>query len=251
LRYLGGKSKEAARILEVVLKDREPDQLYIEPFCGGCNVIDKVTGPRWGNDFNWQLIELWQAVQQGGQPPENVAEDDYRRIRADRLGDPALHAFVACAGSWGGKWWGGYARGNAKNGTPRNFVDEGRRHVLKQAPKLAGVRFTAGSYSDMDIPPCSVVYCDPPYVGTTAYKDTGAWDAGRFWSWARDLARFKGCDVFVSEFEAPDDWTCVLEFERACDLRNLGHKELATKKFTEKLFRWIPRLPAGEPHVGD
>jgi len=233
MRYLGGKSKEAKRILDVVLCGRQPDQLYVEPFVGGCNVMDKVTGPRWGNDFNWQLIEMWKAVQRGWEPPEFVSEDDYRRIREDSLGDPALHAFVACAGSWGGKWWGGYARGEG-----RNCIAEGRRHVLKQAPKLAGVAFSSMSYASMAIPDDSLIYCDPPYKGTTSYAKTGKWDPAAFWTWARLQAEEYHSRVFVSEFEAPEGWTCVLEFKRKNDLNR--------KDVIEKLFKWIPRLPAGK-----
>lgn len=223
MRYMGGKCKEAARILEVVLRDRQPGQLYVEPFVGGCNVIDKVTGPRWGNDFNWPLIELWKAVQRGWEPPENVSEEDYRRIREDTMGDPALHAFVACAGSWGGKWWGGYARSEG-----RNIIAEGRRHVLKQSPKLAGVLFTRGSYLDLEVPCGSLVYCDPPYRGTTTYKNTGKWDPAAFWKWARLQVEGNSCRVFVSEFGAPEGWDCVLEFQRKNDLNR--------RMVTEKLF---------------
>ena len=230
MRYLGGKCKEANRILEVVLRDRQPDQLYVEPFVGGCNVIDKVPGPRWGNDFNNKLITMWQAVRDGWVPPETVTEDEYRTIRQDPCTSrdaTVLHAFVACAGSWGGKWWGGYARGEG-----RNFIAEGRRHVLKQAPKLADVVFTAGSYADLDVPYGSLVYCDPPYKGTTAYKGTGVWDPAAFWAWARLQVEGNGCRVFVSEFEAPEGWECVLEFRRKNDLNR--------KDVVEKLFVWRP-----------
>jgi len=227
MRYLGGKSREAKKILEVILRDRKTDQLYVEPFVGGCNVIAKVTGSRWGNDINQLLIGMWQAVQQGWVPPEFVSEAEYARIKADIAGDPALRAFVAIGCSWGGKWWGGYGRHKA--GDPNSGLSAASaRQILKIRPKLAGVLFTAKSYLDLDIPHNSLIYCDPPYAGTTGYSKTGRWDAERFWQWARFRAEHNR--VFVSEFTAPADWTCVLEFRRKNDLNR--------KEVIEKLFTW-------------
>jgi DNA adenine methylase len=210
------------------LRDRQSDQLYVEPFVGGCNVIDKVNGPRWGNDLNQSLIAMWRAVQRGWVPPSVITEDDYRRIREDLLGDPALRAFTAFAASWGGKWWAGYARGNTAKGTPRNYVDETRRAILKQSTSMMSVRLTSMPYQEMPIPAGSIVYCDPPYAGTTSYKAASGWDAAAFWTWAKKLATEGGCDVFVSEFAAPSDWACVLEFSR--------NNALNSSPVTERLF---------------
>jgi DNA adenine methylase len=152
---------------------------------------------------------MWMAVQRGWVPPGTVTEAEYQRIKADPGSGPALRAFVAFAGSWGGKEWGGYARGEG-----RNFIDEGRRHVLKQAPLLQGVQLTALSYDQMDIPFGSVIYCDPPYAGTTKYKE--GIDHAAFWEWVRRQSASN--QVFVSEFTAPPDFRCVLEFPRKNDL---------------------------------
>ena len=44
--YIGSKRRIAKEILAIILKDRRPNQTYVEPFCGGCNAIDKVTNPQ-------------------------------------------------------------------------------------------------------------------------------------------------------------------------------------------------------------
>lgn len=44
--YMGSKARFAKELLPIILKDRKEGQWYVEPFCGGCNMIDKVTGNR-------------------------------------------------------------------------------------------------------------------------------------------------------------------------------------------------------------
>lgn len=44
MKYMGSKRRIANEILQIILKDRTPNQYYVEPLCGGCNVIDKVGG---------------------------------------------------------------------------------------------------------------------------------------------------------------------------------------------------------------
>ena len=45
--YMGSKNRIAKEILPIILKDRVKGQWYVEPFVGGCNMIDKVGN---GND---------------------------------------------------------------------------------------------------------------------------------------------------------------------------------------------------------
>ncbi len=48
MKYMGSKARYAKSILPIILASRQPDQWYVEPFVGGANVIDKVSGPRIG-----------------------------------------------------------------------------------------------------------------------------------------------------------------------------------------------------------
>ena len=59
MQYLGSKNRMSKHILPIILKDRKPNQLYVEPFVGGCNMIDKVSGRRLANDNHTELIEMW------------------------------------------------------------------------------------------------------------------------------------------------------------------------------------------------
>lgn len=44
MKYMGSKWRIAKHILPIILEGRNDGQYYVEPFCGGCNMIDKVQG---------------------------------------------------------------------------------------------------------------------------------------------------------------------------------------------------------------
>ena len=48
MKYMGSKARIAKYILPIILKDRKPDQWYVEPFVGGGNMPDIVTGKQIG-----------------------------------------------------------------------------------------------------------------------------------------------------------------------------------------------------------
>ena len=75
MKYLGSKRRISKHILPIILKDRKENQVYVEPFVGGCNMIDKVDGIRIGNDINKYLIMFWKAIQNGFIPPEHITKE--------------------------------------------------------------------------------------------------------------------------------------------------------------------------------
>lgn len=87
------------------------------------------------------------------------------------------------------------------------------------------------SYLYLQIPKDSLIYCDPPYEGTTKYKDD--FDHPKFWQWCRDMA-IKGHIIFVSEYNAPDDFECVWQKEIVSSLT----QATGSKKAVEKLFKF-------------
>ncbi len=73
-------------------------------------------------------------------------------------------------------------------------------------------------------PDGALVYCDPPYKGTTGYGAVGEFDSNEFWSVMRQWSRHN--KVYISEYQAPFDFTCVLEIPTKLDIRNAaGEKE--------------------------
>ena len=62
MKYMGSKRRIAKEILPIILKDRQLNQWYVEPFVGGGNLIENVSGPCIGADNNKYIIALLTCV---------------------------------------------------------------------------------------------------------------------------------------------------------------------------------------------
>lgn len=225
MKYVGSKRRLWKYISPIILKNHTADTLYVEPFCGGCNSIDKVIGKRLASDNNHYLISLLKYMQEGGIFPEHISESTYKHVKNNK--DLYPEWFVAFCGiccSFGARWFAGYARSSGKN-----FAQEGKRSLTKQAPNLKGIEFIACSYDELKIPNNSIVYCDPPYANTIKYKDD--FDSERFWQWVRELS--VRCEVYVSEYSAPDDFICIFEKEY---IVNMASQRKNASPRIERLF---------------
>jgi len=228
---MGSKARISKEILPIILKDRKQDQWYVEPFVGGANLIDKVNGKRIGADVNFYLIDALKLIRDCPEslPKNNTefTEQDYKLIKKDP--GNILFGYAGFALSYGGKWFGGWGRD--KQGE-RDYVAEAYRNAIRQSPKLQDVIFTCTSYYDLMIPENSIIYCDPPYQGTTKYtKNETPFDHEIFWAWCRNKTK-QGHKVFISEYNAPDDFKCIWEKEIVSSLT----KDTGSKKGIEKLF---------------
>lgn len=236
MKYMGSKSRHAKHILPIILEDRKPNQWYIEPFAGGFNVIDKVGGKRLANDAHPYLIALYRAIQDGWEPPDNITEEEYLDIRDNKNKySDNLVGFVGFGCSYSGKWFGGYARGNTSKGEPRNYCQESKRNILRQAEKIKDVYIFNLDYNRLIFPNNSIVYCDPPYANTTTYA-IDEFDHSSFWDWCRELHQ-KNNRVYVSEYEAPDDFVCVWSRK----INNSLTQDTGAKQGIERLF-----IPIGQ-----
>lgn len=219
MQYMGGKFRIAKHILPIILKDRQEGQWYVEPFCGGCNTLSEVTGNRIGADSHYYLIALWQAVSLCWLPPESVTEDEYNYLKQwknyktyDNVAP--LMGYVGFACSFGAKWFRGFDRPGRVMpcGRINNKPSQSYKSALKQFPKLRDVIFKHCSYEDLKIPEKSIIYCDPPYEGTTGYNKE-KFNHIQFWEQCHNWV-FDGHRVFVSEYNAPSDWVCVWSKEQ-------------------------------------
>lgn len=224
MKYMGSKNRHAKEIISILNKHRKPFQLYVEPFVGGANIIDKMDSPRHGNDIDEDLICLWQSVSNGWMPPKEFTEQRYKEIKTECVSPE--RGYAAFALSYGGKKFGGWCRDKAGK---RNYIDEAYRNACLQFPLLRDVLFTRFNYSELNIPDGSLVYCDPPYAGTTKY--TSDFNHDFFWQWVRNLS--ENNTVFVSEYTAPDDFMCVWEKEVSSSLTS----DTGSKRNVEKLWR--------------
>jgi len=228
MKYIGSKRKYVKEILPIILKERTSEnQLYLEPFAGGMNVIQHVKGRRIANDKNIYLISLFkELLSDSFDIPDSITEQFYMRIKENKeIYRQSLVAFVGYCCSFGAKFFGGYARGEG-----RNYCAESKRHLLKQKELLQGVEFNCNDYTFYtNLTQKAIIYCDPPYKNTLKYSDEI--NHNEFWEWVRTMSK-RGHKVFVSEYEAPKDFKCVWSKE----VYNTIDKNTSGKKGIEKLF---------------
>lgn len=234
MKYMGSKNRIAKHLLPIMLKEAEKHGItkWVEPFVGGANMIDKVSGAfeRVGYDLNAHTIHALIDIRDNADTlPDNVSEEEYKAF----YGRPAekITSLIRFGASFGGKFENGFARGKASDGSSRNYWVETKRNALKQSPKIQNVVFICDSYENLDFENC-LIYCDPPYQGTTGYK-TGSFDHDKFFEWCREQA--KKNVVFVSEYNAPNDFECVWQGEVKTNFASQRSK--ATHNAVEKLFR--------------
>ena len=228
MKYMGSKNRIAKYILPIMLKEAEKHGItkWVEPFVGGANMIDKVPDSfeRVGYDLNdhtiYALIDIRDNVHL---LPYAVSEDEYKSYKG--LPAKSLTSLIRFGASFGGKFENGYARRNCES-----MWGECVRNALKQSTKIQNVQFICDSYENLDFENC-LIYCDPPYQGTTGYK-TGAFDHEHFFDWCREQS--KKNVVFVSEYNAPDDFECVWQGEVKTNFAS--SRKTATHNAVEKLF---------------
>lgn len=245
MRYVGGKSKVAKSIREAILSETPLRRYYLEPFVGGGGSFFKMAPNfEWSvaGDLQKDLVLMWNAlIFEGWTPPEDVTEDDYRRLRNSKPSPE--RGFVGFGGSFGGKWFGGYARGGFNsNGTPRNHQAESARSLIKDreyvrtnlTPERLG-KFRNQGYSEWSPVAGTVIYCDPPYADTLGYEGAGTgFDSDTFWNTADSWVNL-GCRVFVSEYSAPEHWDEIWSTPHRQSASLTGSRFLTTERlFTRK-----------------
>lgn len=232
MKYMGSKNRIAKHILPIILKDRQPNQYYVEPFVGGCNMIDKVDGLRIGGEFNKYIANMWIELEKGWMPKNNYTKEDYIFAKDNKDKCLYLTGYLGISCSYSGKWFGGFAgQVQTKEGI-RDYQKEAYKNLLKQLPSIKGISFKHNSYDELEVPDNSVIYCDPPYAGTTKYKDD--FDHENFWNWCREKSK-QGHQVFISEYNAPEDFECVWSMEVKSSLSANGQSG-GNKNSIEKLF---------------
>lgn len=217
MRYMGGKHRQSKAITEA-LAPLSAGQYYYEPFCGALGSASAVV-PHFEmsflSDASKPLITMWQAMLDGWEPPSFVSEDLYKKYADKRHAPDAedpLTAWMGYAMSFGGKWFGGYARqaANDVEGTKRSQANQKRAALSKIAAVRGKCKLACMDYIEAieNIRPGSVVYLDPPYADRTrAHHTSKGFNHADFWDRAKKLSEHS--TVFVSEFIAPKGWAVV------------------------------------------
>jgi DNA adenine methylase len=145
---------------------------------------------------------MFNALQQEFELPYSVSKEEYEYIKNHKDENPALTGFVGFACSFGGKWFGGYA--HLKNYKEKNYASYSRNSLIRKMQGLEKSVFLCKDYRNVLVYPNSVVYCDPPYEGTTKYSNSGNFNHEEFWNYCRELSNDNF--VFISEYSAPQDF---------------------------------------------
>lgn len=226
VQYPGSKRKLAKHLLPIMLKHRQR-RPWVEPFVGGANMIDKVSGKRIGADINPYLIALLKAIQNNWMPPDTLTKNEYLDIQENKERYPPEmvgFALIPCS------YRAFYNRGFAQRGD-RNYAKQAKNNLIKQRPFIEGVEFVCADYLNLKIEESSFIYCDPPYLDTHGYGHEFSFNPADFWEWCR--ARGKdGHTIYISNTEAPPDFQEVWSLTAATNLLNIR---------TEKLFKFNPK----------
>lgn len=111
MKFMGSKNRIAKDILPIMLASRKDDQTWVEPFVGGGNLIDKVSGPRLGSDADKFVISALVSIRDNIDelPRDNseFSEEDYRELRYSE--ENPHKGYCGFSLSYGGKWLGGGA----------------------------------------------------------------------------------------------------------------------------------------------
>ena len=200
-------------------------------------MIDKIKcETRIGNDIHKELIAMWNKLQNGWIPPSHITEEEYISVRDNKERYPDYYVgYVGFHATFGAKYFGGYTRGFKADGvTPRDQSNEAYRNTMKQVQNIKDIIFTRGDYREYKIKN-SVIYCDPPYQGTTEYK-TVFFDYDNFWNWCREMSKDNW--IFISEYSAPRDFKCMWSKEHLANFDCNRGNDTLKKKRVEKLFTY-------------
>lgn len=238
---MGSKSRVAKYIVPIIQNEIETHNIetYIEPFCGGCNIVDKIECKnKVASDNQKFLISLYQNLDKLIQLPEFVTKEHYSDVRdcfnnqTDRYPDWYVGA-IGFLASYNGRFFDGGYVGlvHTKSGSIRNYYDEAKRNLLDQLNHLKGIEFQYGDYEELySSTKNTLIYCDPPYQNTKKYGVSKNFDYERFWKWAERMSNNN--IVLISEHIAPDGWMCVWEQEVKRTIDNTKRVKAVERLFT-------------------
>jgi DNA adenine methylase len=224
---MGGKTRIAKQLAEVIDQYRQPGQLVWDAFCGGLSMSVALSkkGPVLASDAHPALISLYLAVKNGWDPPKIITEEEYRRAKNLSDTDP-LKAFCGFGCSYSGKYFGGYAKCTRPD-RALGYAAGTRKVLLRDV-------CTVGSFACIDflneVPRSTemLIYCDPPYCGTTRYSVS--FNHAKFVERVIQWSKFTS--VFISEYDFP---VGQVIFEKQQVTTVSRDKDRYTKA-TEKLF---------------
>lgn len=234
--YLGAKAKGADHILEVLNDPVFDGMHYVEPMVGYGHILRRVENKRSyrASDCNPLLITLLKAVQNNRKMPK-ITESEYHQLKQQR-GNTLRRAVAAFTYSYCGKQWGGYVDKYVRDGKKKSYSDERKRYYadLQENEQFMSANIRCIDYRKLKYKN-KLIYCDPPYANTTAYKkgdEDNEFDSDEFWDYMRKWS--KDNYVFISEYKAPKDFKCISSCNKHSTLAIEGRNTRREKLFVHK-----------------
>ena len=238
--YHGGKQRIGSKIADTIsristgISTEENFKIkgYCEPFCGMLGVYRYIPSlfqnkslKYLAGDTNQDVILMWKRTQKGWKPPTTCTKVEYNSLK-DSKRKSALRGYIGHQYSFGGQYFMGYAPDYGKK-IDSSFASQ---NVTAIAKELKKVKFTYGDYTQFNNLSGFIIYCDPPYEGTSQRYKNLDFDIDEFWNWCREMSQDN--IVFVSGYFAPRDFEKVFSSSH----KLTGDIKSKNKKRTENLY---------------
>ena len=230
MKFHGGKATVAKELANYIREDTSCN-MFFSPFCGACSVerlLVKDFEINFFNDISKDLIMFLNDLYDNNfEFPKEITEEEY--IFQKTAEPSALRCYYGHFLSFAGKWFGGYAQKYQRGDRIRNFNQEATNSSKRLQSDLRSndIIFDSKSYDEFT-PFGMCIYCDPPYENTTGYS--GKFDHTLFWETMRKWSEYN--DVYISSYEAPEDFECVFEISKRV---TMSHDKSIVK--FERLFK--------------
>lgn len=257
LNYQGSKKRFADDIYVVIKQyvdaynSKYPSKklkVLLSPFFGMGNVEFKFAENDnmkvIGNDINKDIILMWDGLKKGTwTPPKDCSKAKFTKLKKSKE-NSAERGYCLTTFSYGGIFNSTYRPDYQPVHMCKTSTNTMYRKLLSKIPTLKQFTFSSGTYSRFN-PKNMLIYCDPPYISTISrsnkflinFNITEFWDIMRIWS--------KHNLVFISEEQAPKDFTKVWEKQCIRHVNNSYEAKQKKLKRKERLFLhndWVKRL---------
>lgn len=235
MQYLGGKYRIRKKLGAFLTEQAKGKDFFLDMFCGAGNVVTNVDHPnRYANDGSKYVIAVLKRAQRGGEFPDVITEEFFQQVKNNKDAYPDwLVGFVGFGCAFGGSFFSGYAR---EHHTRPGLTSAGKASRSFQKVDYSRINFSSYLFNDFVMPEGpGLIYCDPPYEGTTGYSID--FDTEQFYRWSREQARRH--TVLVSEYEHNARGPVVWKTQAQQTMAG-GVKNKVNKVTTEVVFQVLP-----------
>jgi DNA adenine methylase len=229
---MGSKNRISKDILPLILESVKGKDYYIEPFCGGANLIDKVNVFKKENQLNLNLIGadknrylislLDYLAHDGNFKYQSIPKDEWYKnylhpFKKGELNLPTYEiGYLGFTKTFRSQFMGSF--GNIEHQLQYH------NNLMKQKENLKGINFKYSDYIYLEIFDNSIIYLDPPYLNTAKYAESI--NHNELYLWCCDI------EIYLSEYTKIGD--------RFKEIFNKQiQNSLNGKMVTEKLFKFI------------